>query len=118
MIVNKNNKKQKEKEKKKEENLSNSGLCHPEWPLTENQSKRKERQDLDFDIDHRKLWKLCCAGINPERLDKNAGGIENRTMIQQTTFRRSVRILRRVLDTWRDLLSLELPWKTIIRKNS
>ena len=33
--------------------------------------------------------------------------------IQTTAFLRSSRILRRVLDTWGDLLSLRLQWKTI-----
>ena len=34
--------------------------------------------------------------------------------IQTTALMRSVRILRRVLETWEDLLSLRLQWKTII----
>ena len=33
--------------------------------------------------------------------------------IQTTTLLRSVRILRRILETWGDLLSLKLQWKTI-----
>ena len=33
--------------------------------------------------------------------------------IQTTTFLRTARILRRVLETWGDLLSLRLQWKTI-----
>ena len=33
--------------------------------------------------------------------------------IQITTLLWTVRILRRVLETWGDLLSLKLPWKTI-----
>ena len=33
--------------------------------------------------------------------------------IQMTALLRTVRILRRVLETWRDLLSLKLQWKTI-----
>ena len=33
--------------------------------------------------------------------------------IQTTTLLRTDRILRRVLETWRDLLSLKLQWKTI-----
>ena len=33
--------------------------------------------------------------------------------IQTTTFLRTSKILRRVLETWDDLLSLKLQWKTI-----
>ena len=33
--------------------------------------------------------------------------------IQTTALLRTTRILRRVLETWRDLLSLKLQWKTI-----
>ena len=33
--------------------------------------------------------------------------------IQTTVLMRATRILRRVLETWEDLLSLKLPWKTI-----
>ena len=34
-------------------------------------------------------------------------------LIQTITLLRTARILRRVLETWRDLLSLKLQWKTI-----
>ena len=33
--------------------------------------------------------------------------------IQMTALLRTARILRRVLETWRDLISLKLQWKTI-----
>ena len=33
--------------------------------------------------------------------------------IQMTALMRTARILRRILETWRDLLSLKLQWKTI-----
>ena len=39
-----------------------------------------------------------------------AGRIET---IQMTALLRTARILRRVLETWGDLLLLKLPWKTI-----
>ena len=38
------------------------------------------------------------------------GGMET---IQTTALLKTVRILRRVLETWGDLLSLKLQWKTI-----
>ena len=34
-------------------------------------------------------------------------------IIQKTALLRTARILRRVLNTWEDLLSLKLQWKTI-----
>ena len=36
--------------------------------------------------------------------------------IQITTLLRTARILRRVLDTWGDLVSLKFQWKTITKK--
>ena len=36
--------------------------------------------------------------------------------IQTTTLLRSARILRRVLETWGDLLSLKFLWKTISKR--
>ena len=36
--------------------------------------------------------------------------------IQTTALLRTVRILRRVLETWGDLLSLKLQWKTISKR--
>ena len=38
--------------------------------------------------------------------------------IQTTTLMRSARILRRVLETWGDLLSLKLQWKTLMNNNN
>ena len=38
---------------------------------------------------------------------------EREETIQTTALLRTVRILRRVLETWEDLLSLKLQWKTI-----
>ena len=58
-----------------------------------------------------------CAWKGPQKLRKRwleeleiGGRIES---IQITAFFRSFRILRRVLETWRDLLSLSYKWKTI-----
>ena len=43
--------------------------------------------------------------------DLEVGG--RKETIQTTALLRTARILRRVLETWRDLLSLKLQWKTI-----
>ena len=45
----------------------------------------------------------------PEDL-KVGGRIES---VQMTSLQRTARILRRVLETWGDLLSIKLSWKTI-----
>ena len=43
--------------------------------------------------------------------DLEVGGLEE--TIQTTALLKTARILRRVLETWGDLLSLNLQWKTI-----
>ena len=51
-----------------------------------------------------------------KRLIKGLEDLEIRRwmkLVQTNTLSRSVRILRRVLETWRELLSLKLQWKTI-----
>ena len=56
----------------------------------------------------------CCAQNNPQRLDMEELEIGGQAMIIQTTaMLKSARTLRRVLETWRDLLSFRLQWKTI-----
>ena len=52
----------------------------------------------------------------PKELVKELEDLEIRWQvetIQTTVLLRSVRILRSVLETWRDLLSLKLQWETI-----
>ena len=58
-----------------------------------------------------------CTWDNPQRIGKKglkglgiSGQVET---IQITALFRSARILRRILETWGDLLSLKLEWKTI-----
>ena len=89
--------------------------------------KEFEKRDkyLDLAKELKKLWNMKVTIIpivigalgtvtkglvqGPEDLQK-IGRVET---IQTTTLLRSARILRRVLETWRDLLSLKLQWKTI-----
>ena len=57
-----------------------------------------------------------CAQYSHERIDKGTGGVEIRgrgKTIQTTALLKSARILRRVLETRGDLLSLKLLWETI-----
>ena len=69
------------------------------------------KQENDSDI-NRNL----CTLNNPQRIGKILEALEIRgrvETIKSTTILRSARILRRVLDTWEDFLSLKLQWKTI-----
>ena len=55
-------------------------------------------------------------GTVPEGLLKGQEDREIRGLVenvQSTTLLRTARILRRFLETWEDLLSLKLQWKTI-----
>ena len=85
----------------------------------------KKNKYLDLARELKKLWNLKVTiipivigalGTVTERLIKELGDLEIRgrvETIQTTTLLRTARILRRVLETRRDLQWLELPWKTI-----
>ena len=110
-------------------NLSNSGLCRSGWPLGKTEKKKKnEKREKYLDLARelkKKLWnvKATVIPIVIGGLSKSAKGLvqgqENLEIrglvetIQATALLRSARILRRVLKTWGDLLSLGLQWKTI-----
>ena len=89
--------------------------------------KENEKKDeyLNLALELKKLWNMkvtiipivisafgtITKGLLKGLEDLEVGGqVET---IQPTTLLRSVRILRRVLETWGDLLSLKLQWKTI-----
>ena len=89
--------------------------------------KESEKKDkyLDLTRELKKLWNMkvtiipimigafgrVTKGLIKGLEDWEVGGqVET---IQTTTLLRTVRILRRVLKTWGDLLSLKLHWKTI-----
>ena len=90
--------------------------------------KESEKKDkyLDLARELKKLWNTkvtiipivigafstVTKGLLKELEDLEAGGRVVET-IQTTTLLRRARILRRVLETWGDLLSLKLQWKTI-----
>ena len=89
--------------------------------------KENEKKDKypDPARELKKMWNMSVTfipiaigalGIVTERLLKGLEDLEIRGRIETTqtiTLLRSARILRRVLETWRDLLSLKLQWKTI-----
>ena len=89
--------------------------------------KESEKKDkyLDFAREWKKLWNMKVTivpivigalGTITKGSLKGLGDLEidGRTeTIQTTALLRTARILRRVLETWGDLLSLKLQWKTI-----
>ena len=93
------------------------------WPKLK--ECEKEDKYLDLAIELKKLWNMKVTiitivigafGTVTKRLlkgleDLEAGGwVET---IQTTALLRTAWILRRVLETWGDLLSLKLQWKTV-----
>ena len=89
--------------------------------------KECEKKDkyLDFARELKKLWSMKVTIIPivigafdtvTKGLLKGLGDLEvdgRVETIQTTALLRTARILRRVLETWGDLLSLKLHWKTI-----
>ena len=85
----------------------------------------KKDEYLDLAKELKKLWNMKVTflpivigalGTVTEGLIKELEDLEIRgrvETIQTTTLLRTARILRRVLETWGDLLSLKLQWKTI-----
>ena len=89
--------------------------------------KESEKKDIYRDLarELKKLWNMkvtiipivigalgtVIKGLVQELEDLEISGREE--TIQTTALSRSVRILRRVLETWGDLLSFELQWTTI-----
>ena len=107
----------------KEENLSNSRFCRP----TDRRVKLKESEKRNkyLDLATEKLWTMKVTvipiaigalGAFTKGLVKGLEGLAIRgwvETIQTTAWLRSVGILGRVLETWENLLSLKLQWKTI-----
>ena len=96
-----------------------SGFCYPKGPLTEHKMKRKDWQILLSCLT--KLWNMKVTVIPivvgalrtvPNGLWKRMAKFEIRRIktIQTTVLWRTVRILRIVQETMRDLLSLKFQW--------
>ena len=89
--------------------------------------KESEKKDKYFDLarELKKLWNMkvtivpiviSALGTVTKGLLKGLEDLEvsgRVETIQTTALLRTARILRRVLETWGDLLSLKLQWKTI-----
>ena len=88
--------------------------------------KECEKRDKYFDLarELKKSWKVTIIpivigtlGTDTKELVQGLDDLEiteRLESIQTTALLRSARILRRVLETWGDLLSLKLQWETII----
>ena len=110
--------------KKKKENLQNCGLWCPSEPHSEIERMWKDGY-FDFARELKKLWNMKVTvtpivigalGTLTKGLLQGLKDLEIRgrvKTIQTTALLRSARILRRVLETWRDLLSLKIQWETI-----
>ena len=111
--------------KKKKENLQNYGLAVPadyRIKLKENEKKYKY---LDLARELKKLWNtkvtiipivISAFGTVTNILLKWLQDLEIRgraETIHTTKLLRTARILRRILETWGDMLSLKLQWKII-----
>ena len=106
--------------KKKRENLPNSGLCCPSWPESEIKRKQKERQVLRPCQRTKKIWKVTVIptviGALVTISKELVNGLEDLEIrrqvetIQTAAILRSDRKLRRVLETWWDIVS-QIPGK-------
>ena len=116
IITNKKKKKKKEKKKEKKENLKNCRLSCP-GRITQKECEKKDKY-CDLARELKKLWNMkvtiipivigtfgtVIKGLLKGLEDLEVGG--RVVIIQTTALLRMARILRRVLETWRDLLSL------------
>ena len=74
-------------------------------------SDSNERPPVNADVENSQGVGTITKGLLKGQEDLEVGGrVET---IQMTTLLRTARMLRRVLETWGDLLSLKLQWKTI-----
>ena len=114
-------------QQKKRENLQNCRLCFPGWPQNKTERMWKEKKDTYLDL-ARELKKLCNMKVSIVPIVIGAfdtvtegllKGLEDLAVggwvkiIKTTALLKTARILRRILETWGDLLSLKLQWKTI-----
>ena len=110
---------------KKKENLQNCRLCCPGGPQKNRKESEKKDKYIDLARELKKLWNMKVTivpivigvlGAITKGLFKGLEDLEVGEWvetIQTTTLLIKARILRRVLETWGDLLSLKLQWKTI-----
>ena len=110
--------------KKKKENPQNCRLCCLGWPQNKTwKNVKREISTLELARELKKLWNMrvtmipivigtldtVTKGLFKGLEDLEVGGRVD--TIQTTGLLKTARILRRVLETWGDLLSLNLQWK-------
>ena len=87
-----------------------------------NKEREKKEKYLDLTRELKKLWNLKVTivpivigafGTITKGLLKGPGDLEVGGRVETIQTTALLRILRRVLETWGDLLSLKLQWKTI-----
>ena len=120
IIINK-----KKKKEKKKKICKIVRLCCPGWPRNKTERMWNKDKYLNLSRELKKLWNMTVTnilivigafgtvtkGLLKGLEDLQVGGrVET---IQITALLKTARILRRVLETWGDLLSLNLQWKTI-----
>ena len=116
----------KKKKKKKEERICKIvDFAVPADHMINQKESEKKDEYLDFARELKKLWNmkvtivLIVIGALGTITKGLLRGLEDLEVgrrvetIQTTALLRTARILRRVLETWGDLLSLKLQWKTI-----
>ena len=119
------NNQQKKKKKKKKRTCKIVDFAVPADHKIKLKESEKKGKYLDLSRELEKLWNMKVTIIPIvigafgrvtkgllRGLEDLEGGRRVET-IQTTTLLRTARILRRVLETWGDLLSLKLQWKTI-----
>ena len=103
----------------KKENLQKYELCCPGWPGIKLKGCEKKDKYLDPASHLKKIWNMKVTNIQKVigtlgTVTKGLLKVRGREVtIPTTTLLWTARILRRVLMTWGDLLSLKLQWKTI-----
>ena len=106
----------------KKMNLQNCGLCCPaDYRIKLKECEKKEKY-LDLARELKKLWNMKVTiipivtwtfGTVTKGLLKGIREWRKSGDIQTTALLRTARILRRLLKTWGDLLSIKIQWKTI-----
>ena len=116
---------QKKKKKKKKKTRKIVDFVVPDDHSVKSKESEKKDKYLNLARELKKLWNMKVTfipiiigtlGTVTKGLLKGLDDLEIRgreETIQTTALLRSARILRRVLETWGDMLSLKLLWKTI-----
>ena len=110
-----------QQKKKRKENLQNCRFCCPSWPLKKTPKECEKRDKyLDLARELKKLWNMNVTmipivigafGTVTKGLLKGLEDLEVGSRVETihtTAVLKTARILRRVLETWGDLLSLNL----------